>query len=239
MCDRLLRQLVRSQLNRVIPIWSCQSRDSLVAMPAVRGMSFLASPDSRTSGRSSLLYDPSSPPLSCVSPSSIRTADFSTTNTDLSPEMTAMDAMSSTSNSVRNRPKSVLLDMESKNGLPHLTVPLPSRNEPCLFTLKPVTHTVGDFLSMLRTEDAGIDRAVIRTVDGVRIASTTSVQTLLSQGDFELVVNDTPYRVSPPKSKTAKSDVALGKILREQNFRRRVIPIFSLLQETIRMAWDL
>jgi hypothetical protein len=36
-------------------------------------------------------------------------------------------------------------------GLPHLTVPLPSRNEPCVFALKPVTHTIGDLVAMLRT----------------------------------------------------------------------------------------
>ncbi len=29
---------------------------------------------------------------------------------------------------------------------------------------------------MLRVEDPGIDRAVIRTTEGVRIASTTSIQ---------------------------------------------------------------
>ena len=52
---------------------------------------------------------------------------------------------------------------------------------------------------MLRHEDAGIDRAVVRTAagdgeegGGVRIASTTSVQTLL-KSDFELVINDVPY----------------------------------------------
>jgi hypothetical protein len=66
--------------------------------------------------------------------------------------------------------------VEMEHGLPHVTVPLPSRNEPCIFALRPVTHNVGDFLNMLRLEDPGIDRAVIRTVEGVRIASTTSIQ---------------------------------------------------------------
>lgn len=49
-------------------------------------------------------------------------------------------------------------------GLPRVTVPLPSRREKCMFTLKPVTHTVGDFLDMLRQEDKGIDRASITTI---------------------------------------------------------------------------
>jgi flagellar motility protein MotE (MotC chaperone) len=56
---------------------------------------------------------------------------------------------------------------------------------------------------MLRAEDAGIDRAVCRTVpDGHRIASTTSVQTLL-QTEFDLVVNDKAFRVSPAPSSSA------------------------------------
>ena len=61
-----------------------------------------------------------------------------------------------------------------------------SRNEPCVFTLKPVTHTIGDFLEMLRMEDAGIDRAVVRNTEGVRISSTTSIQTLLQTLSFDL-----------------------------------------------------
>ena len=55
-----------------------------------------------------------------------------------------------------------------------------------MFTLKPVTHTIGDFLEMLRMEDAGIDRAVIRNTEGVRISSTTSIQTLLQTPSFDL-----------------------------------------------------
>lgn len=33
-----------------------------------------------------------------------------------------------------------------------------------MFTLKPITHTVGDFISMLKAEDLGIDRACITTI---------------------------------------------------------------------------
>ncbi len=91
------------------------------------------------------------------------------------------------------------LQIELYEGLPQLTIPLPSRNEPCVFTLKPVTHTVGDLVSMLRQEDAGIDRAVVRTREGVRVASTTPVQTLLKTGEFQLLINDVPYSVRPPE----------------------------------------
>ncbi len=41
--------------------------------------------------------------------------------------------------------------IEVKDGLPQITIPLPSRNEPCIFALKPVTHTIGDLLHMMRT----------------------------------------------------------------------------------------
>merc|ERR1711976_993631 len=87
--------------------------------------------------------------------------------------------------------------VEVVQGLPHLTVPLPSRNEPCIFVLKPITHTIGDLAMMLKTEDHGIDRVIIRSIDGVRIASTTSIQTLM-KSDFDLVINDFVYRVQPP-----------------------------------------
>ena len=49
-------------------------------------------------------------------------------------------------------------------GLPRIKVPLPSRRESCIFTLKPITHTVGDFLEMLKCEDRGIDRASVTTL---------------------------------------------------------------------------
>ena len=50
---------------------------------------------------------------------------------------------------------------------------------------------------MLKTEDHGIDRVVIRSTDGIRMASTTSIQTLL-KSDFDLVINDVAYHVQPP-----------------------------------------
>lgn len=66
-------------------------------------------------------------------------------------------------------------------GLPHVTVPLPSRNEKCQFTLRPVTHNVGDFLEMLKVEDRGIDRAAILSNEGIRIASACSIENLLDE----------------------------------------------------------
>jgi len=49
-------------------------------------------------------------------------------------------------------------------GLPVVTVPLPSRKERCRFTLRPISHCVGDFQEMLRREDKGIDRVAVTTL---------------------------------------------------------------------------
>jgi hypothetical protein len=49
-------------------------------------------------------------------------------------------------------------------GLPVVTVPLPSRKERCRFTLRPISHSVGDFQEMLRNEDKGIDRVAVTTL---------------------------------------------------------------------------
>ncbi|KAA0195983.1 hypothetical protein HAZT_HAZT004151 [Hyalella azteca] len=65
----------------------------------------------------------------------------------------------------RNRGQStdsVVLTFEQ--GLPHLTVPLPSRRELCRFPLRPVTHTVDTLVQQLQAEDRGIDRVLVRTV---------------------------------------------------------------------------
>ncbi|XP_012275178.1 calcium uniporter protein, mitochondrial isoform X4 [Orussus abietinus] len=83
-------------------------------------------------------------------------------------------------------------------GLPRITVPLTSRKEKCVFNLKPITHTVGDFLDMLKKEDPGIDRATVYTINGTRISAGTTIECLLEE-DFRLVVNDVEYVVTPPR----------------------------------------
>lgn len=82
-------------------------------------------------------------------------------------------------------------------GLPKITVPLPSRKEYCIFILKPITHTVGDFIQMLKKEDGGIDRASVTTIDGIRIGSNNTIESLM-ENDFRLIINDTEYLVQPP-----------------------------------------
>lgn len=66
-------------------------------------------------------------------------------------------------------------------GLPNVVCPLPSRNEKCQFILRPVSQNVGDFLEMLKAEDRGIDRAAILNKNGVRIASSCSIENLMDE----------------------------------------------------------
>ncbi|KAL2716606.1 hypothetical protein V1478_014282 [Vespula squamosa] len=84
-----------------------------------------------------------------------------------------------------------------QRGLPNITLPLPSRKERCVFTLKPITCTVGDFLDMIKFEDRGVDRAIVTTIDGTRIGSSNTIENLL-QDDFKLIINDAEYTVQPP-----------------------------------------
>jgi calcium uniporter protein, mitochondrial len=44
-----------------------------------------------------------------------------------------------------------------------------------------VSHNVGDFLDMLKSEDRGIDRAAILNKEGVRIASSCSIENLMDE----------------------------------------------------------
>lgn len=90
-------------------------------------------------------------------------------------------------------------------GLPHITVPLPSRNERCQFTLRPVTHNVGDFLEMLKVEDRGVDRAAVLNREGVRIAASCSIENLMDD-EFWLHLNDRQYYVKPPKREKITSE---------------------------------
>ncbi|XP_075163617.1 mitochondrial calcium uniporter isoform X2 [Haematobia irritans] len=89
------------------------------------------------------------------------------------------------------------VSVEYIHGLPHLTIPLPSRNEKCRFALKPVSHRVGDLIEMLKTEDRGIDRATILNKSGVRIASTCNIESLMDE-PFWIHINDLKYKVVPP-----------------------------------------
>lgn len=109
------------------------------------------------------------------------------------------EKVSSLLNSSTNAPETSAAEVvvEYHRGLPRIKVPLPSRRESCFFTLKPITHTVGDFLEMLKCEDRGIDRASITTIDGTRIGFSNTIESLMEE-DFKLIINDSVYTVTPP-----------------------------------------
>jgi len=51
--------------------------------------------------------------------------------------------------------------VDYRYGLSVFSVPLPSRKESCEFVLKPVSHTVKDFIAFIQHEDKGVDRVAL------------------------------------------------------------------------------
>jgi len=87
---------------------------------------------------------------------------------------------------------------------------------------------------MLKDEDKGIDRAVIKNSDGVRISSRTSIQTLFDQS-FLLRINDMEYVVTPPQieslSKEELKKISDVKHLVSQLYEALNIEEFQLNKE--------
>lgn len=100
--------------------------------------------------------------------------------------------------------KSVLIHGEvavtNAHDSPTITVPLPSRRLKSEFVLRPINNTVADLLSSLELEDKELWKTAVYSLDGTRIASSTSIEMLL-QEDFLLVLNERHYVVSPPPFK--------------------------------------
>ena len=55
------------------------------------------------------------------------------------------------------------MTVEFRDGLPVVSLPLPSRRESCEFTLKPISQTVGDFSRFIKEEDGGVDTVIFYT----------------------------------------------------------------------------
>lgn len=85
-----------------------------------------------------------------------------------------------------------------RSGLPVLSIPLPSRQELCDFTLRPLSHSVKDLLRDLHEEDGGVERAAVYNLDGSRISRGTGIDVLL-QSDFKIVINEQFYLVKVPE----------------------------------------
>ncbi|XP_071952003.1 calcium uniporter protein, mitochondrial-like [Antedon mediterranea] len=92
-----------------------------------------------------------------------------------------------------------------RNGLPVLLVPLPSRQELCQFTLKPITENVGDFINHLKREDGGVETVAVYSNDGIKIAKSTSIDVLMKD-NFQLKINENSFEVSPPETVAAVSE---------------------------------
>ncbi|PIC33504.1 hypothetical protein B9Z55_013459 [Caenorhabditis nigoni] len=98
------------------------------------------------------------------------------------------------------------LSIRFEYGLPLLDVPLPSRNEPCQFTMRPLSDTVGSLCNFLRLEDKGIDYVAVYGTNGVKLATCTSIEHLLQFGTFRLRLNDKFFNVTVPKTGTTPYD---------------------------------
>lgn len=88
-----------------------------------------------------------------------------------------------------------------------LEVPLPSRNEKCVFFLRPMLMNVGDLIADLQKEDPGVSASVLSKT-GERVANSTLIETLLDK-DFKLVLNNTVHDVHAPEKVAISSEHAI------------------------------
>ncbi|XP_043071558.1 calcium uniporter protein, mitochondrial isoform X2 [Drosophila grimshawi] len=132
------------------------------------------------------------------------------------------ESPSSCGNSETLSPHNDDVSLEYVNGMPHLTVRLPSRNELCQFALKPISHTVGHLLAMLREEDRGIDRAAIINKHGVRIASSCTIERLLDD-KFSIQINNRSLDVRPPE----REKITLEKIDKMDDVRKIIAQLYE------------
>ncbi|VDL15978.1 unnamed protein product, partial [Hymenolepis diminuta] len=98
----------------------------------------------------------------------------------------------STLSSTSNKEASVTL---TPGGLPRFHIPLPSRDETCIFSLRPLSNNVGDLVKAIENEDRGIDRVAFLGKDGLRFAKANSIEMLLAN-DFVIEINDKRFPVS-------------------------------------------
>ncbi|XP_023248286.1 calcium uniporter protein, mitochondrial [Copidosoma floridanum] len=87
--------------------------------------------------------------------------------------------------------------VEYCRGLPRITIPLPSRPDKCILTLKPISQTVGDFLDLIKQEDPAVVEASVTSTTGIKLGATNRIETMLLD-DFNLIINDKVYPVSSP-----------------------------------------
>ncbi|KAI5107748.1 calcium uniporter protein, mitochondrial, partial [Silurus meridionalis] len=105
----------------------------------------------------------------------------------------------------------VELSVHYKYGRPVLALPLPSRQEKCLFHLRPMVSNVNDFILDIQREDPGVSTVSVLSTDGVKIASTTSMYTLLSK-DFQLCINGVLYKVQAASTESMQRENATSTV---------------------------
>ncbi|XP_061573605.1 calcium uniporter protein, mitochondrial-like [Cololabis saira] len=98
------------------------------------------------------------------------------------------------------------LSLKYKHSRLVLEVPLPSRDEKCLFFLRPMSMSVGDLIADLQREDSGAAVSVF-SKDGERVANNTLIDALLDK-EFHLIINDTVYNISCPEKEFTTSEHA-------------------------------
>ncbi|XP_029359237.1 calcium uniporter protein, mitochondrial [Echeneis naucrates] len=104
-------------------------------------------------------------------------------------------------------PPSSDVSLKYKYGRLVLEVPLPSRNENCLFFLKPMLMSVGDLIADLQREDPGVNASVF-CKDGERVANSTLIDALLDK-DIQLIINDKVYDIQSPEKVSTSSEHAI------------------------------
>ena len=87
------------------------------------------------------------------------------------------------------------MNLELKRGHPVISIPLPTSNETCEFTLYE-SHSVKSFIESIKDEDNGVKEAVVHSLDDNRVAQTTRLNSLLMEG-FKLKINDEIHTVHP------------------------------------------
>lgn len=110
-----------------------------------------------------------------------------------------------------------------KHGLPVITLSLPSKHEKCSFTLKPLLSTVGQFLDDIKSEDKGIDTAVIHRPDGVRVSSSTKIEHLLLE-NFQISLNNVSYDVHPPQE---MGDISSEHVLMYDDVKQMIARLYN------------
>ncbi|XP_072534595.1 calcium uniporter protein, mitochondrial-like [Salminus brasiliensis] len=95
--------------------------------------------------------------------------------------------------------------VQYRHGRPVLALPLPSRQEKCLFFMRPMLTTVSDLIQDIQKEDSGVSTASVLTTDGVRVASATPMDTLLNK-DFQLCINEVVYSVRSTRKEPVSSE---------------------------------